>query len=102
VSEAGAELGGALGIALLGSIGTAAYRSFAADHLPSGAVHGPAASSLAGAFGQGARVLAVARDAYLHGLHVAALSGAAILVAAALAVLVTNPTTSRTTPTEPN
>ncbi len=61
VSEAGTELGGALGIALLGSIGTAAYRSFAGDHLPADALHGPAASSLAGAFGQGAQVLAVAR-----------------------------------------
>src|SRR5205085_10708695 len=67
VSEAGSELGGALGIALLGSIGTAAYRSFAAGHLPSAAAHGPAASSLAGAFGQGERVLAVAREAYMHG-----------------------------------
>ena len=101
VSEAGTELGGALGIALLGSIGTAAYRSFAGDHLPGQALHGPAASSLAGAFGQGARVLAVARDAYVHGLHVAALSGAAILLLAALVLLLTGRATTRTTPTEP-
>jgi DHA2 family multidrug resistance protein-like MFS transporter len=87
VSEAGTELGGALGIALLGSIGTAAYRSFAGDHLPADAVHSPAASSLAGAFGQGARILAVGRDAYVHGLHVAAVAGAAVLVVAAVALL---------------
>jgi DHA2 family multidrug resistance protein-like MFS transporter len=87
VSEAGTELGGALGIALLGSIGTAAYRSFAGDHLPADALHGPAASSLAGAFGQSAQVLAVARDAYVHGLHVAAVAGAAVLLVAAVALL---------------
>ncbi len=87
VSEAGTELGGALGIALLGSIGTAAYRSFADDHLPADALHGPAASSLAGAYGQGAQVLAVARDAYVHGLHVAAVAGAAVLLVAAVALL---------------
>ncbi len=87
VSEAATELGGALGIALLGSIGAAAYRSYAGAHLPADALHGPAAGSLAGAFGQGAHVLAVARDADVHGLHVAALAGAAVLVLAALAVL---------------
>jgi DHA2 family multidrug resistance protein-like MFS transporter len=87
VSEAGTELGGALGIALLGSVGTAAYRSYAGDHLPDEALHSPAASSLAGAFGQGGHVLAVARDAYVHGLHAAALVGAAVLLLAAVAVL---------------
>ncbi len=34
ISETGAELGGALGIAILGSIGTAVYRSRLADLLP--------------------------------------------------------------------
>jgi len=98
VSESGSELGGALGIALLGSIGTAAYRSFAADHLPGAAAHGPAASSLAGAFGQGSRVLAVAREAYMHGLHAAALAGAVTLVVAAAALLLAD----RTTPSAPH
>jgi len=106
VSEAGSELGGALGIALLGSIGTAAYRSFAAEHLPSEAAHGPAAASLAGAFGQGDRVLAVAREAYLHGLHAAALAGATILLLAAVALLAsaraTDRATVRTTPSAPH
>jgi MFS transporter, DHA2 family, multidrug resistance protein len=97
VSEAGTELGGALGIALLGSIGTAAYRSFAGDHLPAEALHGPAASSLAGAFGQGAQVLAVARDAFMHGLHLAALAGAVVLLVAAGTLLLG----LRPTPSEP-
>jgi DHA2 family multidrug resistance protein-like MFS transporter len=97
VSEAGTELGGALGIALLGSIGTAAYRSFAGDHLPADALHGPAASSLAGAFGQGAQVLAVARDAFMHGLHLAAVAGAVVLLVAAGTLLLG----LRPTPSEP-
>ena len=36
ISETGAELGGALGIAVLGSIGVAVYRSEIADALPDG------------------------------------------------------------------
>jgi DHA2 family multidrug resistance protein-like MFS transporter len=101
VSEAGTELGGALGIALLGSIGTAAYRAYAGAHLPAAAVQGPAHGSLAGAFGQGAQVLAVARDAYVHGLHVAALAGAAVLLSAAAGLVLTARSTGRPTPTEP-
>ena len=34
ISETGAELGGALGIAILGSVGVAVYRGELADHLP--------------------------------------------------------------------
>jgi DHA2 family multidrug resistance protein-like MFS transporter len=110
VSEAGTELGGALGIALLGSIGTAAYRAYAGAHLPADALHGPAATSLAGAVGQGARVLDVARDAYVHGLHLGAVAGAGVLVLAALGLLVmapttaptSAPTTGRPSPTEPS
>ena len=36
MSETSGELGGALGIAILGSIGTAVYRTEVADSLPSG------------------------------------------------------------------
>ena len=96
VSEAGTELGGALGIALLGSIGTAAYRSYAGDHLPTEAVHTEAAGSLPGALssasgmpgGLAEQVLAVSRDGYVHGLHVAALAGAAVLLVAAVGLLI--------------
>ena len=34
ISETGAELGGALGVAVLGSIGTAIYRGGVADAVP--------------------------------------------------------------------
>jgi DHA2 family multidrug resistance protein-like MFS transporter len=105
VSEAGTELGGALGIALLGSVGTAAYRAFATDHLPAEAVHTPAAGSLPGALttaagmpgGLAEQVLSVGREAFVHGLHVAAAAGAAVLVLTAVGLL----TGVRPTPTEP-
>lgn len=93
LSEAASELGGALGIALLGSIGAAAYRSDASHGLPAAYAHGPAAESLAGAVATAARipgsmgdaVLAAGRSAYVHGLHGAAVAGAVVLVGAALA-----------------
>ena len=93
VSEAASELGGALGIALLGSIGAAAYQSRAADVLPATVASGPAGESLAGAAGVAARmpdavagaVLDAARAAYVHGIHVAAVVGCLVLVLAALA-----------------
>jgi MFS transporter, DHA2 family, multidrug resistance protein len=82
ISETSSELGGALGIALLGTIGTAVYR---AD------VSGP--DTLAGAVETAERVplalrpdvLDPAREAFTHGLQVAAtVSGALIAVAAIL------------------
>ncbi|HET6154272.1 MAG TPA: MFS transporter [Marmoricola sp.] len=84
VSEASSELGGALGIAVLGSIGAAGYQASA--HLP-----GAAGDSLAGAAAVAARlhgaagqaVLSAGRTAYVHGLHTAALVGAAVLLSAA-------------------
>jgi len=39
ISETSSELGGALGIALLGSLGTAIYRLHVADSFPSGISH---------------------------------------------------------------
>ena len=95
VSEAASELGGALGIALLGSIGTAAYRSYADAHLPHPLAGGPAGDSLAEALGvaghlpgaAGRLVAETARTAYVHGLHAAALAGALLLVAAAVTVV---------------
>jgi DHA2 family multidrug resistance protein-like MFS transporter len=93
LSEAAGELGGALGIALLGSIAAAAYRSDAVHGLPAAEAHGPAGESLAGAVAVASRlpgatgdaVLKAARAAYVHGLHVAALAGAVVLVGSALA-----------------
>jgi len=96
VSESATELGGALGIALLGSVGAAGYRSFAEGRLPGDLADGSAAGSLPGTLavaGQlpaelAEQVLAVAHYAFLHGLHLASITGAAVLALAAIAVLV--------------
>ena len=94
VSETAYELGMALGIATLGSILTAVYRTVsippslpgeiatqARDSLPS-AIH--AAQSLPAE--QAERLLDPARDAFTHGLAVASGVGAALLLSAAIAV----------------
>jgi DHA2 family multidrug resistance protein-like MFS transporter len=96
ISETGAELGGALGIALLGSIGTAVYRSEVADSIPVDV--GPEAAAIAqdtlgGAVGAGGAVppalLEAARDAFVDGMQLAALTGAVLMaLTAAAAVLV--------------
>jgi DHA2 family multidrug resistance protein-like MFS transporter len=99
ISETGAELGGALGIAVLGSIGVAVYRNQLVDALPAG-VPAPEAEAardtLGGALeaveqlpdGRGAALLDAAQEAFTQGLQVAAVAGAAIAVATAvLAVL---------------
>ncbi len=95
ISETGAELGGALGIAILGSIGTAVYRSELARHLPASVP--PKASQIArdtlGAAvvvaGQlpspsGVVLLAAARDAFVQGLHLTAAIAATVAIAAAI------------------
>ncbi len=95
VSEASSELGGALGIALLGSAGAAAYHAYAAGHLPRSVAAGPAGHSLPGAWaeasslpsGAATHLVAVARSAYVHGLHVAAVAGAVVLLVGAVALV---------------
>jgi DHA2 family multidrug resistance protein-like MFS transporter len=95
VSEASSELGGALGIALLGSAGAAAYHAYAAGHLPASVAAGPAGQSLPGALtqasslprGAAARLIGIAQSAYVHGLHVAATAGAIALVVGAVALV---------------
>ena len=94
VSETAYELGMALGIATLGSILTAVYRTVsvppslpteiatqARDSLPS-AIH--AAQSLPAE--QAERLLHPAREAFTHGLAVASGVGAVLLLSAAVAV----------------
>ena len=94
VSETAYELGMALGIATLGSVLTAVYRTVsvppslpgeiatqARDSLPS-AIH--AAQSLPAE--QAERLLDPAREAFTHGLAVASGVGAALLLSAAIAV----------------
>ena len=98
ISETGSELGGALGIAILGSIGVAIYRGGLADSIPAGV---PARASAAArdtlggavAVGQqlpadlGAPLLAAARQAFTTGLQVTA--GISAVVAIGIAVLAT-------------
>ena len=91
ISETGAELGGALGIAVLGSIGTAVYRNELDEAVRAGIPPrsaDPARGTLAGALeaadGLPApladRLVDAARDAFVQGLQLAALT-TAVLVA---------------------
>src|SRR6266540_1532533 len=100
ISETGSELGGALGIAILGSIGVAAYRAELASSLPAGIPSQAAAAArdtLGGAVGVagqlpadvGAALLAAAREAFTSGLQVAAAISAAVAVGAAVLATVT-------------
>jgi DHA2 family multidrug resistance protein-like MFS transporter len=83
LAETGTELGGALGIALLGSLLTAVYRGEVGP-----AVRGSARDSLAGAIDGAAQLpaggLGIARDAFAQGLHVAAAVSVVVLVALAV------------------
>ncbi|WCB94994.1 Multidrug efflux pump LfrA [Baekduia alba] len=88
VAETGQELGGAIGVAVLGSIGTAVYR-----HDVGGGVPHAAHETLGGAVEvaralpgrSGDALLDTARVAFTHGLHAAAL-GASVVMAFAAAV----------------
>jgi len=95
ISETSAEFGGALGIAVLGSIGTAVYRSEVADALPDrvpqeaasaardtlgGAV--AAADQLSGPLD--AELLVGAREAFTQGLQLSAKTSAAIVLGIAI------------------
>ena len=96
LSETVSEFGGALGIALLGSLATFLYRSVLGSTIPAGIAAdaietalrgiGPA-SSLAPAIDGGAQLLSAARNAYTTAADVALLAGAGImLLTAALAL----------------
>jgi DHA2 family multidrug resistance protein-like MFS transporter len=100
MSETGAEFGGALGIAVLGSIGTAIYRSQIEDAVPADVPAGAADAareSLGGAVAAGESLPAplagdlvdAAASAFTAGFQAAALTGAVVTAAAAaLCVLV--------------
>ena len=96
LSESATELGGALGIALLGSVGAAGYRTLADQRLPDGLADGPAGDSIAGAVGVAAQlpadlarqVVEVAQQAFVHGLHLVAMTGAVVLALTAVGALV--------------
>jgi MFS transporter, DHA2 family, multidrug resistance protein len=99
ISETAAELGGALGIAIFGSIGVAIYRGAMITGVPAG-VPAPAAKTardtLGGAVevaGQlpgrlGPDLIDAARDAFLQGLHLAAVISAVGAIGLAVFVAV--------------
>jgi DHA2 family multidrug resistance protein-like MFS transporter len=95
ISETSSELGGALGIAILGSIGTAVYRRAMADAVPAGvppeaaeaarATLGGALAVAAGLPAQlGAGLLGSAREAFTQGLQLTAVICAAVVLATAV------------------
>jgi MFS transporter, DHA2 family, multidrug resistance protein len=95
ISETGAELGGALGIAILGSIGVAVYRNQLADALPAGLPAEAAAAArdtLGGAMGVatqlpgrlGALLVDAAREAFTQGMQLTVTLSTAVAVGVAV------------------
>jgi DHA2 family multidrug resistance protein-like MFS transporter len=91
VLESGQELGGALGMAVLGSIGAAVYSRDMSDALPSDMPHaeavretlgGATAAKLPAAMADA--VLVAARDAFTHGMGVASVGAAVVMAGAGL------------------
>jgi len=98
ISETSSELGGALGIAVLGSVATAVYRGRMLDAVPAGLpldASEAARGTIGGAVAiaermQGApaaALLTAAREAFVHGLQYSAAISAAVLFAASLLAL---------------
>lgn len=103
ISETGSELGGALGIAVLGSVGTAVYRTAMAPALPglSGEAHSAAQGTLGGALAVakslpahiGMQLVDSAHHAFTRSLSVSAmLCGAVAIATAVLVGLILKPT----------
>ncbi len=99
ISETSSELGGALGIAVLGSIGTAVYRGRIAAAMPEGVPHDAAEAArdtLGGAIvaagrlpeQTGADLLDAARAAFAQSFDVVAAVSAAIALATAVVVAI--------------
>jgi DHA2 family multidrug resistance protein-like MFS transporter len=98
LNETSGEFGFALGIAALGSVGTAVYRSVLGNHLPAGVPVDAARAahdSLAGATSVaqtlpdavGSALLQTARTAFTDGLHVAATISAVLLLVLSVVVV---------------
>ncbi|GAA2061368.1 MFS transporter [Williamsia deligens] len=91
--ETTSELGGGIGITVLGSVLTAVYRATVDTSVPG--VTGPAVDGLAGAVASAGRlggdagraVLDSARTAYVDGIHVASTCAAVLLLLTAAVVL---------------
>ena len=99
ISETGAELGGALSIAILGTLGTAIYRRQLDDDIPAGVPEESAESArdtLGGALAEseslpdpvGADLLDVAREAFTQGLQVVAFVSAVLAALGAIGIAV--------------
>ena len=99
ISETGSELGGALGLSILGSIGVAIYRGSVAEGLPDGVPATAAAAArdtLGGAVAVaqelpgelGTAVIGVARDAFVQGMQVASTISAVLAVGVAILAVV--------------
>jgi MFS transporter, DHA2 family, multidrug resistance protein len=91
ISETGTELGGALGIALLGSLGTAVYRSDVGGAVAEGTpshVADAVRDTLGGAVGVADQaplgLIEAATEAFTHGLQVVAVASALLLVVTAV------------------
>jgi DHA2 family multidrug resistance protein-like MFS transporter len=100
ISETASELGGALGIAIMGSVGVAIYRSELADRLPAAVPSDVVAAardtlgSAAAAAAQlpdqlGAAVLAAARSAFVVSMQLSSAIAAGIGLAVAVLALAT-------------
>ncbi len=99
LAETSSEFGGALGIAILGVVGTAIYRGQMTDALPGGIppqTAAPARDTLGGAVAAASQLpdqlgqvlLAAAREAFTQGMHVAfTISAAAAIGVAILAAI---------------
>jgi MFS transporter, DHA2 family, multidrug resistance protein len=99
ISETGAELGGALGIAIMGSVGVAIYRGQLADRLPD-AVPPATAEAARDTLGSaaavaaqlpdrlGQAVLEAAREAFVAGMQLSSLIAAVLGVGLAVLTLV--------------
>ncbi|MEV0224205.1 MFS transporter [Streptomyces sp. NPDC050704] len=86
------QVGGALGIAVLGSVLSAAYRSGIEDKLPAAARH-TAGESIESTLGYAAKLgakgdalVGPANDAFLHAMHVTALCGAGVALVGTVVV----------------
>lgn len=99
ISETGQELSAALGVAVIGSIGTAVYRGQMAEQLPDGLpteVAHAAEDTLAGALhvaaalpeALGTELSTIARQAYTHALQVNSFVAIGLTAAAAALVMV--------------
>lgn len=99
LSETSSELGGALGIAVLGTIAAAVYRTSMLDAIPPGAtqaVRDAARGTVGGAIAMadqlqapaGTKLLGAARHAYVQGMQVSTTLSAAIMLGTAVLAIV--------------